>query len=208
MVAMPYPPKIDPYRIGSVALGVVEEKGWNEWSLRDVASRLGVSPNALYRHVESREGLVVEIGAAAARELKLALCARSVSDDADEDLVEMSGRYLRFSRERPAAYEAFVRAKPDHGNPIIGAWEECWAVVVEAVAAAVPDAAEACGFALWSMLHGRADLTKGPTSSVDPTVGLEDAVLALVAGFRSAGIISSPLPVSTPETVRPRGGST
>ena len=106
----------------------------------------------------------------------------------------MSERYIRFSKERAAAYEAFVRAKPDRSNPVISAWDECWLVVTEAVAAAVPNAVGACGFALWNMLHGRADLTRGPTSWVDPMAGLGDAVVALVEGFKSAGDLPSPLP--------------
>lgn len=203
---MPYPSKIDPGRLGSMALVVVEEKGWGGWSLRDVAARLGVAPNALYRHVEDREGLIVEIGAAAARELRREISADPRTDGAFAALVEMSHRYLRFSQKRPAAYEAFVRAKPDRSNPVIVDWEECWAVVLGAVVAVVPDATEACGFTLWSMLHGRADLTKGPTSSVDPTAGLEDAILALVTGFRAAGSLPSPLPASAQEAVPPDHG--
>lgn len=191
---MPYPSKIDPDQLGSIALDVVEEKGWDLWSLRDVAARLGVAPNALYRHVEDREDLIVQIGAAAANELRRAISGRPGTNDAVGDLVEMSARYLNFAKERPAAYEAFVRAKPDKSNPIVGAWQECWVVVLDAVAAAVPDAAEACGFALWSMLHGRADLTKGPTSSADSAAGLENAVAALVRGFKSAGFLPSPIP--------------
>lgn len=191
---MPYPSKIDPDQLGSIALAVVEKKGWELWSLRDVAAQLDVAPNALYRHVEDRGDLIVQIGAEAARELQGAISTRTHSDDAVEDLIEMSRRYLQFAKERPAAYEAFVRAKPDPSNPIISAWHDCWTEVLSAVSVAVPNAMEACGFALWSMLHGRADLTKGPTASVDPLAGLDDAVLALVEGFRSAGALPSPLP--------------
>ena len=74
---VPYPSKIDSERLGSIALVVVEEKGWEGWSLRDVAARLGVAPNALYRHVDDREDLIVEIGAAAAGELRRVISARS-----------------------------------------------------------------------------------------------------------------------------------
>ncbi|MGB3634594.1 MAG: TetR/AcrR family transcriptional regulator [Rubrobacteraceae bacterium] len=191
---MPYPSKIDPEQLGPIGLAVVEEKGWELWSLRDVAARLGVAPNALYRHVEDRGDLIVEIGATAAKELLREISVPSQVDDAMDTLVEMSERYIQFSIERPAAYEAFVRAKPDQSSPIIGAWHECWMVVLDTVSTVVPNAAEACGFALWSMLHGRADLTKGPTSLVDPMTGLDDAVLALLKGFRSVGSLPSPLP--------------
>lgn len=197
---MPYPPKIDTSRLGATALAVVEEKGWELWSLRDVAARLGVAPNALYRHVEDRDGLIVLIGAAAAEEISRAISRRSHTDDDVEDLIEMSRRYLTFAKERPAAYEAFVKAKPDQSNPIISAWQECWVTVLDAVAATVPDAVEACGFALWSMLHGRADLTKGPTSSVDSMSGLDEAVTALVEGFRAAGPLCSPLGTHVEDT--------
>jgi AcrR family transcriptional regulator len=63
---MPYPSHIDPAQIGPRALAVVEARGWDQWSLREVAGELGVSPNALYRYVDGRDGLVVAIGAAAA----------------------------------------------------------------------------------------------------------------------------------------------
>ena len=190
---MPYPAKIDPSTLGAATLAVVEREGWDDWSLRDVAADLGVSPNALYRHVGDRAGLVVEAGASAARQL-LDEILRSDDDDPVERLVDMAARYVDFSVRRSAAYEAFVRAKPQPDHPAILAWHECWAVVVEAATAAAPDAGEACGFALWSMLHGRADLTRGPTSLVDPRTGLAESVRALVVGFRAAGPLPSPVP--------------
>ncbi|MEO1062343.1 MAG: WHG domain-containing protein [Actinomycetota bacterium] len=189
---MPYPSKLDPAAIASVGLQVVEDVGWHGWSLREVAGRLDVAPNALYRHVADREGLALAIGAAAAGEVR-AVIADAEGDDPVDRLVDMAERYLRFAAERPDAYEAFVRGKPDRTLHDITPWDECWVIVVEAVAAAVPEAAEACGFALWSSLHGRADLTRGPAVTVDARWGIEAAVRALVAGFRDAGPLPSPL---------------
>lgn len=63
---MPYPSKIEPKNLSRDALKVVEARGWDSWSPRDVARSLGVSANALYRYVQNREDLVVATGEAAA----------------------------------------------------------------------------------------------------------------------------------------------
>lgn len=194
---MPYPAKIDPAAIGPLALGVVEDLGWDGWSLREVAARLGVAPNALYRHIGDREGLARAIGAAAATELRTAIAAAEGPDPV-ERLVDMAERYVAFAWDRPAAYAAFVRAKPERGHHDMTPWDECWAVVVGAVARVAPEAVEACGFALWSSLHGRVDLTMGPASTVDPRTGLAAAVRAIVTGFGAAGPLPSPLDPAGP----------
>lgn len=192
---MPYPSKIDAATLGDVVLRVVERKGWDAWSIRDVAAELDVSPNAIYRHVADRAELIVEAGAVAARSLSDVLTAASSEvDEPAEALVAMSRAYVDFAAQRPGAYEAFVRAKPEPDDPRAHAWQQCWVVVVTAFASAVPQAAEAAGFALWSMLHGRVDLTRGPTSRVDPRAGLDEAIRAIVEGFRAAGPLDSPIP--------------
>ncbi|MEL6892539.1 MAG: TetR/AcrR family transcriptional regulator [Actinomycetota bacterium] len=189
---MPYPSKIDAPELGSTCLDVVEREGWDAWTIRDVATHLGVSPNAIYRHVDGRDGLIVHIGAAAALALRDDIAA-AAGEDPIEHIVDMARRYVRFAAERPAAYQAFVEAKPSSDDPAYLAWAACWAVVLDAAVAVAPDAAEACGFALWSMLHGRVDLTRGPTAQIDAGAGLADGVRVLVGGFASAGPIASPL---------------
>ena len=61
--AMAFPRRIEPESLGPVALGQIEAHGLERFSLRGVARALGVTPNALYRHVGSREGLLVEAAA-------------------------------------------------------------------------------------------------------------------------------------------------
>ncbi len=191
---MPYPQKIDPESLGGHALAVITDKGWDNWSLRDVAASLHVAPNALYRYVPGKAGLVVAAGAEAARRMQEAITDLDPAADPLDRLVAMAERYVRFAADHPGAYDAFVHAKPSPDDPAIAAWNSLWVSVLEIVAAVVPQATEAAGFALWGMLHGRIDLTRGPTSSVDPAVGVADAVRALVAGFQSAGQLESPLP--------------
>lgn len=192
--SMPYPPKIDTAALGRTALQVVERHGWESWTLRDVAASLDVSVNALYRHVDSRDHLATQAGAAAAVDLRAAIADVDESLGPVERVVAMSRRYIGFASTRPHAYTAFIRGKPGPAAPQTAAWNDLWADVLDQVAAAVPAAGGAAAFALWSMLHGRAELCRG--TPVDPHDGLDDAVRAMIAGFQQSGLLASPVPTA------------
>ena len=191
---VPFPARIDPEALGDVALAVVESRGFDAWSLRDVARELGVSPNALYRHVGSREGLLVEAGARAAEALAATLRRGGLPPPGHERAIAIARRYVRFGLRRPHAYAAIMSAKPELDHPRIGPWLSLWAVVQDEVAAIVPGAADAAAFALWALVHGRVQLAAGPARTVSAEAGLDDAVRALLTGFEVAAPIPSPLP--------------
>lgn len=195
---MPYPSRIDADELGARALAVAEAKGWEAWTLRDVAKELGVTANALYRHVGDRAGLVIAMGEAAARALSRSLRGRSsrrpAAGDPDAAAVAMALRYVRFAQRRPHAYAAFIRGKPPVGHPGQQAWIELWAGLHALVRASVPEGADAAGFALWALLHGRVELAQGPAHGAAIDAGLEDAVRALLEGFRAGSPVPSPLP--------------
>lgn len=191
---MPYPAQIDPSTIGERALEIVEAQGWDGWSLRQVAESLGVSANALYRHVGNREGLHVEIAAAAARALAQAVGRRGLPREGAPRVVAIARRYVHFGVRRPDAYRAFMEAKPALDHPRIGPWLELWSTIRDEVGRVVPSSADAAGFALWAFLHGRIQLALGPARAARADAGLDDAVRALLAGFESTGPVPSPLP--------------
>lgn len=190
---MPFPARIDADQLGAQALAAVEAAGWDSWSLRDVAAAVGVTPNALYRYVDGKAGLHVAIGAAAARELRSALTAVALPADPVEAAVALSLAYLSFALARPAAYQAVMTAKPDLDHPMVVQWTQLWRFLVERMAEAAPEAADAATFALWAFLHGRVEVSRGP-AKVGPLEGAADAVRALVRGFQAAGSLPSPVP--------------
>lgn len=192
--AVPYPSRIDPERIGSVGLAVVERAGWDDWSLRDVAKELGVTPNALYGHVDGRSGLLVEIGAHATRDLTAALTAPTRSRDPLKAVLVMTDRYVDFATRRPHAYAAFTSAKPDIDNPAVAPWISLWESVRSVVERAVPESPDAAAFALWALIHGRITLASGPARMTTATSGLADAAHALISGFVARGPVESPVP--------------
>ncbi|MEZ0472881.1 TetR/AcrR family transcriptional regulator [Luteimonas salinilitoris] len=193
---MPFPARIDPETLGADALAIVEELGWDAWSLREIAKGLGVSPNALYRHVSDRDSLLVSVGVAAVHELRAAL-NKSRAKGRDR-ILDLARRYVRFAIRRPHAFAAFVHAKPEPDDPRAQAWFLLWTEVLEEIRALLPESSAAAAFAFWSLIHGRAELARGPARSAEPTAGLDVAVDALLRGFESLGEVPSPLPDYVP----------
>lgn len=193
---VPFPTRIEPENLGVRALAVAEAKGWAAWSLRDVAAELGVTPNALYRYVGDRAGLVVLMGEAATRELQAALKGGRSRSETSPDLkvLRMCQRFIRFALERPHAFDAFNHAKPSPDHSAHQAWTALWLELRGFVQAAVPDAADATSFALWAFLQGRVELARGMAARAGAEAGLEPAVQALLIGFRAIAPVPSPLP--------------
>ncbi|MEM1031511.1 MAG: helix-turn-helix domain-containing protein [Myxococcota bacterium] len=191
---MPFPARIDASALGEQALAVAEARGWDHWTLRDVAQALGVTPNALYRHVGDRAGLVVAMGEAATRALHAALAAGPPLESDEDMVIRMTLRMADFAKRRPHAYAAFMRAKPAPDDAAALAWLQLWDLVNATVRVAVPASGDAAAFALWALLVGRIELYFGPAAGAPLEAGLEASVRALMAGFRSVGPVMSPLP--------------
>jgi AcrR family transcriptional regulator len=189
---MPYPSQVDAEQLPMQALRFVEKHGWHNWSVREFSASLGVSANALYRYIGDRESFATSIGAVACEQLQAALAG--VDATGADRLVGMARAYVLFAVKRPHAFSAFVHAKPDMDDPRIAHWSALWTCLREAVASVLPNAPEAAAFALWSQMHGRAELARGPTRMAAPDAGLRSAVLALVEGYRVLGTVASPLP--------------
>ena len=193
---MPYPAQIDPEELGARALAVAEAKGWEQWTLRDVARELGVTANALYRYVGDRAGLVMAMGEAATRQLGQSFRGARRVDTADAEaiVVQLARRYVRFAARRPHAYRAIIEGKPPPEHPARSTWMELWTLMHARVEAAVPGSGDAAAFTLWAFLHGRIELARGPGRLAAIDTGLDDAVRALLAGFRARSPVPSPLP--------------
>ena len=191
---MVYPSQIDPEVIGEVALGLVEAEGWDAFSLRGVAKALGVTPNALYRHIGDRNGLDIAVGAAAASALLETLRVKTEGIEGVDLVIEAAHAYVEFGTTRSDAYRSFIAGKPELDDPRVKDWLQPWRLIRNAVAPLVPLAAGATGIALFALLHGRVDLARGPLRAAAPTDGLNEAIYALIAGYESLGRVEGPRP--------------
>ena len=187
---MPFPSKTNREMILASASEIVERDGFESLSMREIARRLGLAPNALYHHFKDRDELEAEIAAEGFRHL-LATVQKAARrrgrrvgrTAAPETVIRTSRAYLRFARERPALYQLMIRRHTPTPGLLSAAGELAdfsrelfgWMSSRDAVAEA--------NFAIFSMLHGiitleRAGMMEGHLKR-DPA----NAIAALLDGL-------------------------
>ena len=88
---------------------MIEEAGYDSFSLRELAARLGVKPASLYNHLDGVEEITAAVALKAARELGAALRAATEGKEPDEAFFDGALAYRSFATEKPELYKAFIR---------------------------------------------------------------------------------------------------
>lgn len=135
------------------------EAGEN-FSMRAVARRAGVSPTAPYRHFADRAALDAAVAVEGFRELRTALLADRGLPASRSELVEFAVAYVAFALERPAVFRLmFGNECDDTDDERVAAAAALHALLAEALVVVFPDAdAPELATALWSLAHGLACL--------------------------------------------------
>lgn len=158
----------------SVAVGMLEAEGADALSLRMVARAAGVSHMAPYRHFENKDALLAAVAETGFRDL-----VSSIDDALSQESVDaLKSRaigiaYVRFAQRRPALYRLmFGRQLSDETQfpGLAEALSQAQARCFMAVSLLSPDTsprsgnkaeklmAETLGVAIWSLVHGLANL--------------------------------------------------
>ena len=196
----------EPYHHGALrealieaAVGLAREGGTSAVVLREVARRVGVSPNAAYRHFTDLTGLLnavsdVALGKLArAMEAELAvLPERPDAEGAAVDHLLAAGRgYVHFALAEPGLFAAaFSRPKAEIGDfgqtgesgmPAAAFLQQALDDLV-AVGLMAPEDREAAVINAWAAVHGLSTLLLGPLGAVPPEAHemIIDASLDLV----------------------------
>ena len=195
-------PKRDPYHHGSLRSALVEagvqlarEGGPAAIVLREVARRIGVSPNAAYRHFadlpELSDAVADAALAALADSMRRELAALPAGDDPLMALLAVGRGYVHFALEEPGLFAAaFSRAKdhidPEHETPdgqrtASGLLHDALDGLAAAGLLAAEDRDAAVTMA-WASVHGLSMLLLGPLSAIPPAdrEPMIDATLTLV----------------------------
>ena len=188
-VIMPFPAKTNQETILAAATEIVEREGIASLSMREIARRLELAPNALYHHFKGRDELEAEIAAEGFRQLAATIKkavepgrGRSEAVGA-EALMRTNHAYLKFARTRPALYQLMLRKHtPTPG--LLAATGELqeysrklydWIEPPEIIAEAT--------FALFAMMHGIATLERDGLLEGDMKRDPSFAISALLVGL-------------------------
>ncbi|HEY0871160.1 MAG TPA: TetR/AcrR family transcriptional regulator [Acidothermaceae bacterium] len=213
MTSSATPTKTHPYHHGDLPHALIEaavelarEGGPGAIVLREAARRVGVSPNAAYRHFDSLPDLVVQVALVALHRMALTMQAeleRCVStDDPGLDAqvrMEAVGRgYVRFALEEPGLFATAFTSPEKTGmheranaDNLLTPETLLTDRLDELVATGVlnPDEYDAAAKTGWGIAHGLSMLLLGPLSGVplDERQALIDACLHIVTrGIRSS----------------------
>lgn len=159
--------------ITTAAIEYVRESGVDDFSLRELATRLGVKPASLYNHVGSANEIMVEVGRFALRDLCDRLRAARQAGDSMGCLISMAEAYRSYALENPELYKAIVRM-PSYEDETLSA--EGHSIMGELYASLAqfqlsPVEATNFGRAYRSAMHGFVSLEMNGYFRGDPDAG-------------------------------------
>lgn len=151
------------------AQALIDEKGADGISIREIARRIDYSPAGLYEYFDSKDDLVAAVCADGMKQLGLAFKQVPADLSPAERLVELGLRYVEFARRHPDQFLMIFNTLPssrtsidqpvDRGTP--------YDILLKTVQAAIEvgefeatneQAAEGVAYSLWALMHGRAML--------------------------------------------------
>lgn len=104
--------------IAEAAIELVEEKGYRNFSMRELAARLGVQPASLYNHVNGIEEVNAAVGLHGISILEKALKQAYGYQDFQEALLVMAKAYRKFAGEKPELYQAVIEMRTSENEEL------------------------------------------------------------------------------------------
>jgi AcrR family transcriptional regulator len=181
------------------AAALFVEQGYERFSMRQVAERIGYSATTIYRHFEDKDALLFAVVDQGFEQFRDALAAAAKESSDPRERIRALGRaYVRFGLENPAYYRMmflqradYLQAPPDEGgeprSTSFDILKQAVQSAVDAGDARVADVGIASNY-LWALVHGIVSLAvAGPHPDEFATAEAVDAMLELsYQGLRSS----------------------
>lgn len=164
------------------ALAIIDEKGLDKLSLREVARRLGVSHGAPYKHFPSRDHLLAEVVRLAFEDFAAHLDAHPPTEDPIADMWIMGQAYMTFALSHPLQYRLMFSTRlpnPAEHPEMMHSGRHAFDLLRRALARCNAEQADTSGLDrdalfVWSTIHGLASILR---SDVMGIIDLENAPL-------------------------------
>jgi AcrR family transcriptional regulator len=165
----------------SAAMQLLAEGDEATLSLRAVARRAGVSPNAPYRHYPDKDALLSAMATQGYHDLRDALLEADAAA-AEDKFVAMAQAYVSFGVRNPGLFRLMFGHPCSRSSAgVSAAAAETTAVLAERVAGVVPEAGRASFLVgAWSLVHGLAGLVLDGKLVADGQDALDELVRATV----------------------------
>lgn len=154
----------------AAALKLLEKEGTADFSLRDLAKRLGVSAPAIYAHFADKDALMVAVAVAGFEKLKIALeSAVQQNADPQAQFLGMGRAYVQFGVAHPALYNLMFAGEelptkrhqfPELQAAANGAFQGLTGMLgaMQQMGFMRPGNADLDGFTVWAHVHGLTSL--------------------------------------------------
>ena len=102
--------------ITDAAVELLVEKGYGNYTVRDIAVRLGVRAASLYNHIDGVESIDQEVGKRAAKMLNETLMQAIDGKEKESAIEALAYAYRSFAQENPELYRAILGLPGLGGN--------------------------------------------------------------------------------------------
>ena len=102
----------------TAAVEAIEERGLDELSMQDLASRLGVKPPSLYNHISGLDDVRRQLAVEVLHRMETAIRNSAVGRSGEQALREMALAYRKFAKENPELYKAFASSRQPRDTEI------------------------------------------------------------------------------------------
>lgn len=184
---MAQPPKTSEEAIVAATIAIIEQQGIDHLSVRAVARKLGLAPNALYYHFRQRKMLEAAVATHGMRRMNAVMKKTAARLRGEEAIRRACRAYLRYGRSHPAIYAMLMKKYPE--VPGLLAERENFREGALRLLAGLGDRQTAgrASLALWALLHGLVQLeAEGLLARRELTAGASFGVSALMAGLSSS----------------------
>jgi AcrR family transcriptional regulator len=188
------------------ALRLVEQKGPDGITMREVAAALGYSATAIYQHFASKDELLLTLKLQAGELLAEEMASARQELTLEEQLRVMAHRYLEFGLQNPAYYRLIfqdmlpgLQPSSEHSARMRRAWSivrDALAVWLEARGASGIVADHEANV-VWALVHGMTSLALSNRLPCSDRGALH-ALLDLALGHWASGVLSGTAPIFSP----------
>ncbi len=200
------------------ALDLFVTNGYAHVSIRNIASRVGYSPGAIYNYFPSKDDIFLALAEEGFRKLGATQLAMPATSDALGDLADAAWRLYAFSKEQP---QYFALVFLDRRVPRVGPESERFAFISEikgSLLARVQRCVDEGLFPvslhpkvalrlLWAPVVGIASLRLSDrlAPGEDPDALIHDAISTTIAGLRAGAALHVRPPQSWADATVPAG---